>query len=180
MEGLNIVQGLDSLWFFGNILSQTTQSLVNSNNGEKTPTESHPKDTTPSTKSPKSTTLVLENHQNQPPTEEAVIQKCPKCGNLAGEVEESSNDDEEKERRKRRSYRRSKSAGLNQTRKIERELDFGFDDNEVYGFWMREKTKCGYERFGGQHHAKMPPFNDGMAMKQHLKSWAYAVACTVR
>ncbi|URD96187.1 hypothetical protein MUK42_32169 [Musa troglodytarum] len=26
----------------------------------------------------------------------------------------------------------------------------------------------------------MPPLADGLAMKQHLKSWAHAVACTVR
>ncbi|KAL5997795.1 hypothetical protein ACLOJK_008727 [Asimina triloba] len=29
-------------------------------------------------------------------------------------------------------------------------------------------------------HCKMPPSGNGIAMKEHLKSWAYAVACTVR
>lgn len=38
-----------------------------------------------------------------------------------------------------------------------------------------------YFFFGGQlDDMKMPPFEDGKAMKKHLKSWAHAVACTVR
>lgn len=29
-------------------------------------------------------------------------------------------------------------------------------------------------------HCKMPPYGDGIVMKEHLRSWAHAVACTVR
>lgn len=59
----------------------------------------------------------------------------------------------------------------------EKELgfDFRFDLSEIC--MMIE----GYERFNGKKCGKiMPPLSDGMAMKQHLKSWAYAVACNVR
>ncbi|KAL3596573.1 hypothetical protein D5086_008210 [Populus alba] len=88
---------------------------------------------------------------------------------------------EEKRKRRERRRRRSK-------RKILGELGLGFDKSSDYykldyGFGMFNDDEArGYGMFGSQrqHQVKMPPLNDGMAMKEHLKSWAYAVASTVR
>ncbi|WCJ27236.1 hypothetical protein M5689_009000 [Euphorbia peplus] len=57
-------------------------------------------------------------------------------------------------------------------RKILGEIDLGINYYE-----LEQNLKCCGTK---QHFIKMPPLSDGMAMKQHLKSWAYAVACTVR
>lgn len=39
---------------------------------------------------------------------------------------------------------------------------------------MEERSRC-----SSQLRCEMPPLSNGMAMKEHLKSWAFAVACTV-
>lgn len=39
---------------------------------------------------------------------------------------------------------------------------------------MEERSRCS-SHLG----CEMPPLSNGMAMKEHLKSWAFAVACTV-
>ncbi|KAF5736254.1 hypothetical protein HS088_TW14G00392 [Tripterygium wilfordii] len=54
--------------------------------------------------------------------------------------------------------------------------ELGFESKLVYEYGS---LTCG---FGGENDrlVKMPPLNDGMAMKEHLKSWAHAVACAVR
>lgn len=57
-----------------------------------------------------------------------------------------------------------------------REFGFiSFEDIEYYG----ELTPMG-PKFYPYFSCKMPPFNEGMAMKEHLKSWACAVASIVR
>lgn len=96
---------------------------------------------------------------------------------------------EKEERRKMRRRRRSRRSkrSMKQRREILGELDsLCFDGNEVCESWMLEGN-CGYyykqSSFGGgdQHKYKiLPPFDDNTAMKEHIKYWAYAVACTVR
>ncbi|KAL3576278.1 hypothetical protein D5086_021561 [Populus alba] len=95
------------------------------------------------------------------------------------EIRKPTKREEKRKRRPRR--KRSK-------RKILGELDLGFDrsrhcyrfDNGFGVFDDRETWRYGMFGRQLQHQVKMPPLNDGMAMKEHLKSWAYAVACTVR
>ncbi|RDX61849.1 hypothetical protein CR513_59880, partial [Mucuna pruriens] len=53
----------------------------------------------------------------------------------------------------------------------------GFDVKEVSGY-LKFKEES-YKHHIHMCQNKMPPFHDDVAMKQHLKSWAYAVACTL-
>ncbi|EXB84040.1 hypothetical protein L484_005804 [Morus notabilis] len=65
------------------------------------------------------------------------------------------------------------------SRKILGEIDLGFDDivrgTKFHYCGYCQKLGCLYD-----HYKNMPPLHDNIAMKEHLKSWAYAVACTVR
>ncbi|KDP21125.1 hypothetical protein JCGZ_21596 [Jatropha curcas] len=165
-----LLESLDSLWFFSNVLSSTTQPPVRDVNNGNTTKEDSPKPTKP----------IVQTQQNASQNLEFVSPRCSKCRELALEstVEEAET---KKEERRRRRKRKSK-------RKILGKLDFGFDGTSTdlghFGVWeinTEITTACGYGMFRSkQHLVNMPPLSDGMAMKEHLKSWAYAVACTVR
>ncbi|KAK9268262.1 hypothetical protein L1049_010705 [Liquidambar formosana] len=183
MDSLVVIERLDSLWFCSNIFSSATPPLASDGDGNVT--ENHLKETTRSEPS-KPITPILENQQNQSPSAEIMRVETEKV-----EVVEIPKPPEKDLRRRRRKSQRSiKPAGLYERGRILGELDLGhevkwgyghlgFHVKNVCGSWMVEET-CGYQRLSSQHHAKMPPLNDGMAMKEHLRSWAYAVASTVR
>ncbi|KAJ6377330.1 hypothetical protein OIU76_026325 [Salix suchowensis] len=132
MDGSQLIQSLESLWFFTNVVSSGTPNASSGIEEETT--------------QPTSSILHtgLQNHDER----EFLT---PKCGGLAAEIEEHDGDEpvvmaeeveipkpaKKEEKRKRRPRRK------------------------------RSKRK-------------MPPLNDGMAMKEHLRSWAYAVAWTLR
>ena len=80
---------------------------------------------------------------------------------------------------------RSKKRGLECRRKILGESDICLHEEisepdyacvDLGNFW------CIDIKYGGlyDHYKKMPPIDDNMAMKEHLRSWAFAVACSVR
>ncbi|KAK8664647.1 hypothetical protein V6N13_084425 [Hibiscus sabdariffa] len=93
--------------------------------------------------------------------------RCPNCGEIAGVGVEQRRAVHAKppERRKRGRRRRKRS---------KRNLDLGY-----YGSLDSSESSFSGET-NGICYLEMPPLNDGFAMKEHLKSWAYAVACTVR
>ncbi|KAA8519622.1 hypothetical protein F0562_013933 [Nyssa sinensis] len=131
---------------------------------------------TPKSDTSEPTTPIVQSQQTQFPNSAIVVQRCPKCGDhLAVEQAEGG-------RRRRRSKRKLRNSTLSDRSKAFREFDFGFDVNIIGWYWIMEETACGYERFstGQQHYVKMPPLRNEMAMKEHLKSWARAVACSVR
>ncbi|KAJ6724869.1 hypothetical protein OIU85_022757 [Salix viminalis] len=134
MDGSQLIQSLESLWFFTNVVSSGTPNAASSGIEEETT-------------QPTSSILQtgLQNHDEREFF-------TPKWGGLAAaEIEEHDGDEpvvmaeeveipkpaKKEEKRKRRPRRK------------------------------RSKRK-------------MPPLNDGMAMKEHLRSWAYAVAWTLR
>ncbi|KAF3451286.1 hypothetical protein FNV43_RR07381 [Rhamnella rubrinervis] len=182
-DGSQVIESLDSLWFLSNVFSPTSPKPLQELVFEKA---SEP------------TSQVLQNQQSHESP------RCTRCGELSAETEpemwkpvddmevvvemESPRWTEKEERKKmrRRRTRRSKRS-IKQSREILVELDWlCFDGNEVCETWILEGN-CGYyyeqSSFGGGDQNKykiLPPFDDNTAMKEHLKSWAYAVACTVR
>ncbi|KAJ6979296.1 hypothetical protein NC653_027449 [Populus alba x Populus x berolinensis] len=231
MDCSRLIQSLESLWFFTNVVSSRTPHAGNGTKEESTqPTSSilqtslqnhdehSPKheflipkcakcgdfadagngikeESTQTTSSILQTSL--QNHDEHPPKHEFLTPKCAKCGDFAAEIEEHDGDikpivtTEEVEIRKptkREEKRKRRPRRKRSKRKILGELDLGFDrsrhcyrfDNGFGVFDDRETWRYGMFGRQLQHQVKMPPLNDGMAMKEHLKSWAYAVACTVR
>ena len=66
--------------------------------------------------------------------------------------------------------------GLYETNVVHGGLDLRFD----FDVFDVESWEYQIQMLNIQRQTKMPPFDNDVAMKQHLKSWAYAVACTVR
>ncbi|KAJ0016952.1 hypothetical protein Pint_10354 [Pistacia integerrima] len=178
MDCSQFIDTLDSLWFFSNVLSSTTQQ------------SGHARDEQTVQEEPENPIIKVEENQN-------LGQRCCVCGEFAPELEPqvlhlepvdlTKPEEKIKSRRSGRRKRRSKRM-LHERRKILGELDLGFDRNmdsddlssKSLLFDFEETTSSGYQMFGSQVHyqmnMKMPPLEDGMAMKEHLKSWAYAVA----
>ncbi|XWS19729.1 hypothetical protein CRYUN_Cryun31cG0041300 [Craigia yunnanensis] len=169
MDGSNkVMESLDSLWFFNNVLTLTTFQHKDHAAAldEDTVEEEEPS-----------------KHRIQGvPSTEILVPRYPNCGEIAVGIEqqivqpvkmvEFSKPTEKPERKRRRRRKRSK-------RKVLGELDLGFHGNLASESSFSEET-YGYSNFQSQQYTKMPPLDDGLAMKEHLKSWAYAVACTVR
>ncbi|KAJ1426146.1 hypothetical protein SESBI_10532 [Sesbania bispinosa] len=164
MDASRVTQCLDSLWFYTNILTRTNHPLP-------------------------SLTDQFEPHFQKPITPLLLLNQkhdeSQKVGNLCHRVGEISSASEEvvrvmpgqserkTERRKRRKW---KKYGKNGKNEILGGLDLGFDVKEVRGFLKFQKGSYKYQ----MQQTEIPPFDDDVAMKQHLKSWAYAVACSVK
>ncbi|KAM1245295.1 hypothetical protein ACFX2I_036511 [Malus domestica] len=169
MDDSLVAESFDSLWFFGNVFSSKPMSPVAQN-----------------------------RRTEPPPRAEISTPMCPKCDEpeivepdsmeLVVEYYDSSSQRSTEKAKRRRRRRR----GLQRKRKILGELDtLGLDDRaEEVGYgnsWSFNRTtegNCGFnnQRFGEHQNASygMPSISDNMAMKEHLKSWACAVASTVR
>ncbi|XWS12492.1 hypothetical protein CRYUN_Cryun37aG0093700 [Craigia yunnanensis] len=162
-----VMESLDFLWFFNNVLTLPTfqhkdhAAALDEDSVEEEEPSKH-------------------KFQEAPRTE-ILVPRCPKCGEVAVGIEqqvvqpvkevEFAKPTEKPERRRRRRKRSKK--------KVLGELDLGFHGNLAFESWFSEET-YGFSNFESQDYMKMPSLNDGLAMKEHLKSWAYAVACTVR
>ncbi|KAK9014276.1 hypothetical protein V6N11_005439 [Hibiscus sabdariffa] len=152
------MESLDSLWFFDNVLTLPS-FLHNKVHGV-----------------PFYEDLVQEEEETKPeiqdaPSTEILVPRCPKCGEIAAGIE-LAKPTEKPEKRKRRRRRRRR-------RKVLGELDLGFHGKLASESSFSEENIARPD-FESPHYSKMPLLNDGLAMKEHLKSWAYAVACTVK
>ncbi|KAF8409081.1 hypothetical protein HHK36_005154 [Tetracentron sinense] len=174
MDGQMIIESLDSLWFFSNIFSSTTPQPFTSSSDGKT-TQSHLKD------SPKSDeqvpiTPILQKKQIQSLDTEILLQTSSKSSDLTVETEMMKPDmgvlenlellEEERRRRGKRSCK-SRAKGRGKSKREQEFSELGYNLIEV-------------GRSGSPSPVEMPPLSDDMAMKENLKSWAFAVACTVR
>ncbi|KAK7815910.1 hypothetical protein CFP56_000969 [Quercus suber] len=190
MDGPWVIESLDSLWFFTNIFAPKNKSLDSASDGIDT--QEHVNDESSKEESSEPISPILQHHPDELPNDENLDPMCTKCGEFADEIEpQMANHVEDEvielkmsaEKEERRKTRRRSKRGLSHRRKILGELDLCLDVEEVSMFSMFKET-CGYrnQSFGDQHRNKnlMPSFNDNVAMKEHLKYWAYAVACTVR
>lgn len=86
--------------------------------------------------------------------------------------------------------RKKKSNGEQGMKKLHRFKEFtdlglsfselGSDGRPFYTLWEQQRMARSYRLRQPFRCYNMPPMSDGLAMKEHLKSWAHAVACTVR
>jgi hypothetical protein len=173
MDGSLVMESLDSLWFFTNVFSPRKQPLLGSASDEIA-TDNHVKDS-PKEELAQPNSPILQNQLNELPTAENLVPiMCPKCDEIEAQTVEPAEMElvefqRSAQMQERRRTRRRSKRSLNQRRKnILGELDV----KDFSGSWMFVET-C-------QHQSIMPSFNDNVAMKLHLKSWAYAVAGTVR
>jgi len=173
MDGSRVMESLDSLWFFTNVFSPRKQPLLGSASDEIA-TDNHVKDS-PTEELAQPNSPILQNQLNELPTAENLVPvMCPKCDEIEAQIVEPAEMElvefqRSAQMQERRRTRRRSKRSLNQRRKnILGELDV----KDFSGSWMFVET-C-------QHQSIMPSFNDNVAMKLHLKSWAYAVAGTVR
>ncbi|XP_039038399.1 uncharacterized protein LOC120175921 [Hibiscus syriacus] len=162
MDGSNkVVESLESLWFFNNVL--TLPSFEHKGHHgfalhEDTVEEEEEEEEEEESSKPK----IQET--------EILVPRCPKCGEIAAGVEFAKPTEKRKRRRRRRS-----------NRKVLGELDLGLHCKLAYeSSFSEENIARPIPNSETPRYTKMPPLNDGLAMKQHLKSWAYAVACTVK
>ncbi|KAH7568742.1 hypothetical protein JRO89_XS06G0041900 [Xanthoceras sorbifolium] len=213
MDGSQIIDILDSLWFFSNVISSSSkgqEKLGHVTDPELLDQEEEEE----AAAKPMNQAEENQKQNDESPGAENLVKMCPKCGEFAAEIEslkvvvehvgqaveelafahkteekkKASSSTSSRTRRRRRSKKRSL---FHEKRQIFREADLGFyGQMESESPWLlyhddQETTFDQYEKFGS-HNVNMkmkmplPPLNDGMAMKQHLKSWAHAVACTVR
>lgn len=166
------MESIDSLWFYSNVFcSRTTVSDLGA--AISTPIEDVEEPVIEQVLKPVSP--IVQDHKNESESEAGnPIPVTPRCAQVAEAVEYYCPSPREKEQRRRRRRSRSKRGLQRNRRKILGELDLGFHAKaEVSGSdWILLEENWGYNN----------QFNlsDNMAMKEHLKTWAYAVACTVR
>lgn len=136
MDGSSVTESLDSVWFYTNILTNSTYE----------PSLTHPF----SPSSPPKTDLQSESQNIDNKTA-----ACQKSSSSAVEEEEavkkSERETKKRERRIRKFKKKGSSSSNNNKHEIVQMLETG-QQNE------------------------MPPLDDDVAMKKHLKAWAYAVA----
>lgn len=152
-----MIQSLDSLWYFSNSLSGARRILGPLVDHEK-PAETEP-------------TGTIEGEAQLESSEQGPWDECSGGEELAEEMAEeeisSSGGGGVRMRRRRRKTEGKRGSSEQRGRKVLGELDVGFNG------WRRD-----------QHLwlvvDEMPPLSDRIAMKEHLKYWAHAVACSVR
>ncbi|KAG6694930.1 hypothetical protein I3842_09G071800 [Carya illinoinensis] len=191
-EASRVIESFESLWFFTGVFSPINRTSGGSA-GDEITAGNHVKESPIEEPQNQNISPALQNKLNHEfsSAETSVITfMCPKCGEFAAEIVEPKIVEPVEmdlleyyqrpiEKQERRRTRRRRKRSKNRRRKTLGELDLGFDLNEVSDSWMFEET-CRYPMFEDQHPNKLPSFNDDLAMKEHLKSWAHAVACTVR
>ncbi|KAK2642506.1 hypothetical protein Ddye_024269 [Dipteronia dyeriana] len=204
MDSSQIIYNLDSLWFFSNIfsISTTSQEQVGLGDQEEEEEEEAAKPMNQvEENSQNDESLVNKCHKCGEFAAEieslkvVVEQLGSKTEERKKELASSSSNSSSSRSRRRSRRRRNKSSNLLHDQRRQVFGDVGFYHNgqieshsHVESPWLLlddhhhhddTTSTFGYHDFHNMK-MKMPPLNDGMAMKQHLKSWAYAVACTVR
>ncbi|KAK9936616.1 hypothetical protein M0R45_013446 [Rubus argutus] len=166
------MESIDSLWFYGNVFcSRTTVSDLGAANS--TPIKHVEEPVIEQVLKPMSP--IVQDHKNESESEAGnSIPVTPRCAEVAEAVAYYCPSPREKEQRRRGRRSRSKRGLQRNRRKILGELDLGVPvkAEDSGSNWILLEENWGYNS----------QFNlsDNMAMKEHLKTWAYAVACTVR
>ncbi|KAK3431171.1 hypothetical protein EUGRSUZ_E02767 [Eucalyptus grandis] len=177
------VESLDSLWFFSNVLSRArplspaaeAEETEEKGGGGEPPVKNQadgPEDETARAKPVATTTADS-------------LPRCPRCGNLDAEVAElavmkssavetvgtpeSAEEGSKLNEWARRSKRRQRSRRMFRERRR--------SENR---FLVDHRRQGSGVASGVQTVKKMPPLSDGIAMREHLRSWAIAVASAVK
>ncbi|XP_019706756.1 uncharacterized protein [Elaeis guineensis] len=185
MDDEMILESLDSLWFFSNILSPSSPITCFN---EKNTQDSHLSDPRKA-KQPAPTTQILQSHQLKSPN--ICLQAVGKATGSEGQATKRENSEASKhlkesyvEQRKKKSNREQ---GMKKLQRFRVFTDLGLSFGELGSdgrpcctLWEQQRMARSYGLRQPFRCYKMPPMSDGLAMKEHLKSWAHAVACTVR
>lgn len=177
MESEKILESLDSNWFFSSVFKPPSFPSCNLEEPhELKQPEPNIQIHHPQPIMPLSTQL-----QPQPISDAStqVLQEEP-CG-----MDQTGTG---KRIRKQGSKRRGYSVCMQECEEIQGSMELGFVLREVgtNGRLVSDVQRLGRTRYWVEtsrspaFHCKMPPYGDGMVMKEHLRSWAHAVACTVR
>ncbi|XP_023520136.1 uncharacterized protein LOC111783440 [Cucurbita pepo subsp. pepo] len=172
MEDQQVLQNLDSLWFFATVFSNRTPPPP-----PPPPPPVVQKPTQNDFVEPPGgeiATPIFQNQQNVGEERNIVDEKTNETGGGLGLIITE-------ERRKSRGRR---WGCLGQRRKIVGEMDLSDAVKEICECWLLEQRIGGGNQYQRGRRKmkkkKMPPFEDSMAMKEHIRSWAFAVACIVR
>ncbi|RZB96454.1 hypothetical protein D0Y65_020291 [Glycine soja] len=163
MDLSRVAQSLDTLWFYTNILTCRDQPEPEASLIDQFAPLVHFKEC-PKRDLLKPITPLQHESQN-------VENSSPRCHKFE-EVKAMVPTSKETKKRERRKRRKWHKLGIYGTNVVHGGPDLRFDYFDMFKEESRE--------YQIQWQTKMPPFDDVVAMKQHLKSWAYAVACTVR
>ncbi|OIW19246.1 hypothetical protein TanjilG_20371 [Lupinus angustifolius] len=153
MDDSLVKQDLDSLRFYTNMLTTTTHDNV------------VPSLAPPSINPNESQKKTEEDRMEVEQSEKVKCTKCDKKG-------------ERKGRKKNRSKVTKKEEVVGE---VELEFDNVKVDDNVGGFLRYDKDSSSYDRYdyeiiANHYQNNLPPLDDVVAMKQHLKLWAHAVA----
>ncbi|CAL0306466.1 unnamed protein product [Lupinus luteus] len=148
MDGSRVSQDLESHWFYTNMLTTTNDNAVPS----LTPPSINPNE---SQKEPEEEGMEVELSEKV---------KGTKCG-----------------KRRERKRRKKNSSKVTEMEEVELEFDNVKVDDNFGGFLRYDKDSSSYDRYdyeiiANHYQNNLPPLDDVVAMKQHLKSWAHAVA----
>ncbi|XP_017698786.1 uncharacterized protein LOC108511380 [Phoenix dactylifera] len=187
MDDEIILESLGSLWFFSNILSPSSPiTCINAKNTH----DSHPSDPR-KPKQPGPTTQILQSHQLKSP--DICVQAVGKGAGSGEQATKPENHEASKypkesfmEQRKKKSNREQGMKKLHRFKEEFTVLGLSFGElgpdgrRPFYTSWKQQRMARSYGLRQPFRCHNMPPLSDGLAMKEHLKSWAHAVACTVR
>ncbi|OVA15287.1 hypothetical protein BVC80_1333g1 [Macleaya cordata] len=196
MEDPNIIEDLDSLWFFSNILSLPKLPSVTLSSDENI-TQSHFLES-PKSNQQKPTFSIPQTGQVQSAYTDSQVETSSEFDSVyesktESEIQELESFDSvyesetESEIQELESFimrapvilEKNEERSRREVREFEGLRDFGFDfgDMEMDCKLLQPK----FPRSGNQYFiCKMPPLSDDWAMKKHLRLWAQAVAGTVK
>jgi hypothetical protein len=150
MEGDDISAAMDSLWFYSSVLLQPPSKHKQS---ECTEEELLPRQRQPDTHH--KTASISSDGQAPKSVEEAAVPTERRAAAVA-------------------TGRRASSAAA---RSFCRDMEW---DERMAAWKMQQRRRTRVAAAARCSQARMPPPGEGVAMKAHLRSWAHAVACSVR
>lgn len=155
MEASQILHNLDSLWFFTNIFTH---------NNDQDPLPSLTPSSTPKcySNTAHDSPIIMNNNVQEEGDKNVEAVNVP-CELDTAEVKNKGGEGRRKRRKKRKRSERHGSRKINGD-------EMGFDKNVPRNRTFKLNNPTSWTL----------PYHDDMAMKEHLKSWAYAVACIVK
>eukprot|EP00268_Persea_americana_P053799 TRINITY_DN6122_c0_g1_i1.p1 TRINITY_DN6122_c0_g1~~TRINITY_DN6122_c0_g1_i1.p1 ORF type:complete len:178 (+),score=33.68 TRINITY_DN6122_c0_g1_i1:76-609(+) len=177
MENEKILESLDSNWFYSSVFKPPSFPSCNLED----PHELKQPEPNIQIHQPQPILSLSSQLQPQPISDAStqVLQEEP-CG-----MEQTGTG---KRISKAGSKRRRRSVCIQECEEIKGSMELGFVPIEAGtdGRMFSDVLRLGRTRYWVEtsrnptFHCKMPPYGEGMVMKEHLRSWAHAVACTVR
>lgn len=180
MDCSRVAQSLDSLWFYSNILTccRTEDSvpvsvplacLTDDDQLAPPPPPFHDKEG--DVHRPITPLCVLNQENESQPLGVENLNLVPAGCHEIGECSSASvfQKTEKRERKMRKKKKKNKFGVIWGRKEIRGAVELGFGVKQVCGVLNQMLATT-----------QLPPIDDGVVMKKHIKSWAYAVACSVK